>query len=82
MKTKQKYKTWYGVNKMNNNFKENSGRIEILEKVKEFYVQKSLSEKFVLGETYIPASGKVMDEDDLLNLVDASLDMWLVAINF
>ncbi|ENK0837466.1 lipopolysaccharide biosynthesis protein RfbH [Clostridium botulinum] len=64
---------------MNNNFKENSGRIEILEKVKEFYVQKSLSEKFVLGETYIPASGKVMDEDDLLNLVDASLDMWLTS---
>ncbi len=32
--------------------------------------------------TYIPPSGKVLDEEDLLSLVDASLDMWLTAGRF
>lgn len=32
---------------------------------------------FVPGKTVIPASGKVVDEDDLAHLIDASLDMWL-----
>ena len=31
------------------------------------------------GETYIPASGKVLDASDCVALVDASLDMWLTA---
>jgi len=30
----------------------------------------------------IPASGKVLDEDDLFNLIDVSLDMWLTAGRF
>jgi len=30
----------------------------------------------------IPASGKIVDEDDLSNLIDASLDMWLTAGRF
>jgi len=30
----------------------------------------------------IPASGKVVDEEDLFNLIDASLDMWLTAGRF
>lgn len=34
---------------------------------------------FVAGETYVPVSGKVLDADDLVHLVDASLDMWLTA---
>ncbi len=31
---------------------------------------------------YIPVSGKVLDEEDLCNLLDASLDMWLTAGRF
>ena len=31
---------------------------------------------------YIPVSGKVIDENDLCNLIDASLDMWLTAGRF
>lgn len=31
------------------------------------------------GVDYIAASGKVLDENDIANLVDASLDMWLTA---
>jgi Predicted pyridoxal phosphate-dependent enzyme apparently involved in regulation of cell wall biogenesis len=79
MREKLKYKTWYGVNKVNNNFNENSSRAEILERVKEFYIQKNAGKKFIPGQTYIPASGKVMNEDDLSNLIDASLDMWLTS---
>jgi CDP-6-deoxy-D-xylo-4-hexulose-3-dehydrase len=30
----------------------------------------------------IPASGKVLDKDDLFNLIDVSLDMWLTAGRF
>lgn len=31
---------------------------------------------------YIPVSGKVLDEQDLFNLIDASLDMWLTSGRF
>lgn len=31
---------------------------------------------------YIPPSGKLLDEDDLMGLMDASLDMWLTAGRF
>ncbi|MBN1045841.1 lipopolysaccharide biosynthesis protein RfbH [Clostridium botulinum] len=61
------------------NFNESSARIEILNKVKQFFKEKNSGQKFVHGETYIPASGKVVDEDDLANLIDASLDMWLTS---
>lgn len=37
---------------------------------------------FVAGETYIPASGKILDVEDLVGLVDASLDLWLTAGRF
>lgn len=32
--------------------------------------------------TYIPPSGKLLDENDLMNMIDASLDMWLTAGRF
>jgi len=32
--------------------------------------------------TYIPASGKVLDEAELVNMIDASLDMWLTTGRF
>jgi CDP-6-deoxy-D-xylo-4-hexulose-3-dehydrase len=31
---------------------------------------------------YIPASGKMLDEKELLNMIDASLDMWLTSGRF
>jgi CDP-6-deoxy-D-xylo-4-hexulose-3-dehydrase len=46
------------------------------------YQEGRIPAKFVPGQTYIPASGKVMDADDLVNLVDASLDLWLTAGRF
>ena len=32
--------------------------------------------------SYIPPSGKLLDEEDLLHMIDASLDMWLTAGRF
>ena len=54
-------------------------RSYILDKTKEYYRENNIEKKFIKGETYIPVSGKVVDEDDLHNLIDASLDMWLTA---
>ncbi|KEI90370.1 lipopolysaccharide biosynthesis protein RfbH [Clostridium botulinum B2 433] len=54
-------------------------RNDILNRAKEFYRIKTKNKKFIPGETYIPASGKVVDEEDLANLIDASLDMWLTS---
>jgi CDP-6-deoxy-D-xylo-4-hexulose-3-dehydrase len=52
-------------------------RNEILATVREKYP--TPDRRFVPGETYIPASGKLVDVDDLVALVDASLDLWLTA---
>lgn len=54
-------------------------RAKILELSREHYREQIAAARFVPGETYIPPSGKVMDEDDCASLVDASLDMWLTA---
>lgn len=56
---------------------ENLLKSEIINKSKEFWLVKNSNKNFIPGETYIPASGKIIDEKDLANLIDASLDMWL-----
>ncbi len=38
--------------------------------------------KIIPGESYVPASGKVLNEEDLHNLIESSLDMWLTAGRF
>ena len=52
-------------------------RQRVFELVQEVYEQEHASREFVPGETHVPVSGRVYDADDLLNLVDASLDFWL-----
>jgi CDP-6-deoxy-D-xylo-4-hexulose-3-dehydrase len=54
-------------------------RSEIIAKSREFFKAELDKKKIIPGESYIPPSGKVMDEDDMENLIDASLDMWLTA---
>lgn len=53
-------------------------RKDIVEMARAYHAAQPL-EEFVPGETYIPASGKVIDAEDCANLIDASLDMWLTA---
>jgi CDP-6-deoxy-D-xylo-4-hexulose-3-dehydrase len=55
---------------------------EILNAVKTWYSSHQEPRKFVPGETTIPVSGKVIDEEDISNLVEASLDGWLTAGRF
>ena len=38
--------------------------------------------KFVAGETYIPVTGKLLDENDIAQLTEATLDLWLTAGRF
>ena len=41
-----------------------------------------INQKIVAGVNYIPVTGKVLDEDDILMGVDAALDGWLTAGRF
>lgn len=57
-------------------------RDEIKQKVDEYYQTEFSNKLFIAGETYIPVSGRVFDEDDLCHLVDSSLDFWLTEGRF
>lgn len=57
-------------------------RAQILGLVNEFGQSASLPSKFIPGESAVPVSGKVLDSDDFVNLVDAALDGWLTSGRF
>ena len=53
---------------------------EILEKTKEYYSlvhEKTLKQEFISGKSRINYAGRVFDEQEMINLVDSSLDFWL-----
>ncbi len=52
-------------------------REQILALVNTFHDLEFAPREFVPGETPVPVSGRVFDADELLHLVDASLDFWL-----
>jgi CDP-4-dehydro-6-deoxyglucose reductase, E1 len=52
-------------------------RSQVFDAVREYYQYKFAEQPFVAGKTYIRNAGKVFDEHELLNLIDASLDFWL-----
>jgi CDP-4-dehydro-6-deoxyglucose reductase, E1 len=52
-------------------------REQILELVERFYESEHARDDFTPGESPVPVSGRVYDADELLSLVDASLDFWL-----
>lgn len=51
---------------------------EIFSKVRDYY-KASQSNRFIPGKTHINYAGRVFDENELVKLVDASLDFWLTA---
>lgn len=57
-------------------------RQRILEDVRAFAARKLHPEPFVPGESVVPVSGKVLDAEDYVNLVDSSLDGWLTSGRF
>ncbi|MBP1615654.1 MAG: DegT/DnrJ/EryC1/StrS aminotransferase [Bacteroidetes bacterium] len=52
-------------------------RSKILELVKLYYAEQFAQAEFEPGKTAIPFAGRIFDEEELVNLVDASLDFWL-----
>jgi len=52
-------------------------REEILALVKEYYAEQFAEKAFEPGKTMVPFAGRVFDEEELVTLVDASLDFWL-----
>ena len=53
-------------------------RKDILNKAVKFYKSKK-HEKFIPGKSRINYAGRVYDEKEIVNLIDASLDFWLTA---
>ncbi|MDD5691146.1 MAG: lipopolysaccharide biosynthesis protein RfbH [Candidatus Omnitrophica bacterium] len=54
-------------------------RKEVLYKVKEFYRNANNDTEFIPGKSPINYAGRVYDENELVNLVDSSLDFWLTS---
>ncbi|MBE9117798.1 lipopolysaccharide biosynthesis protein RfbH [Lusitaniella coriacea LEGE 07157] len=57
-------------------------RSRVFSAVCDYYQHKFKTRPFIPGQTYIPVSGKVFDETELVHLVDASLDFWLTTGRF
>lgn len=52
-------------------------RKEILEKTIEYYKSRFDKKEFIPGKTRVNYAGRVFDENEIINAVDASLDFWL-----
>jgi len=53
---------------------------EIMQKIKEYYkiVHKPLqNQQFIEGKSRVNYAGRVFDENEMINLIDSSLDFWL-----
>jgi len=65
------------MKKQTANDREMELRDRVFDSVRDYYQHKFAPKTFIPGQTYIPVSGKVFDDSELLRLVDASLDFWL-----
>ncbi len=57
-------------------------RNQIQDLVRQYHAAAFPPQDFVPGQTAIPYAGRVFDADELLHLVDASLDFWLTTGRF
>lgn len=55
---------------------------KILSLTREFYKEKFSNNNFIPGKSRVNYAGRVFDENELVNLVDASLDFWLTEGRF
>ena len=55
---------------------------KIIELSKTYFEKDNLESSFVPFISKIPVSGKVLDANDLENLIRSSLDMWLTAVDY
>ncbi|NER78914.1 MAG: lipopolysaccharide biosynthesis protein RfbH [Leptolyngbya sp. SIO1D8] len=61
----------------NHKVSEKDLRADVFKAVQKYYDFKFKQKDFMPGQSYVPVSGKVFDEQDLLKLIDSSLDFWL-----
>src|SRR4028119_1846731 len=52
-------------------------RDQVLEATRVYHAHKFAAKNFIPGQTPIPVSGKVFDDEEMVKLVDSSLDFWL-----
>lgn len=52
-------------------------RQEILDKVRAYALAKLVRPAFIPGQTPVPPSGKLLGAEEIVNMVEASLDAWL-----
>jgi CDP-6-deoxy-D-xylo-4-hexulose-3-dehydrase len=57
-------------------------RAEILNLVREYHAEAFPEQAFVPGETPVNFAGRVFDDEEIVSLVDASLDFWLTTGRF
>jgi CDP-4-dehydro-6-deoxyglucose reductase, E1 len=57
-------------------------RDRILDLVREFHAEEFADREFVPGQSPVPVSGRVFDAEEVVSLVDASLDFWLTTGRF
>jgi len=57
-------------------------RAQILEQVRRYHEEAFPERPFVPGKTPVPYAGRVFDAEELVSLVDASLDFWLTTGRF
>ncbi len=57
-------------------------RAQILDLVREYYAAAWPDRPFEPGRSSVPVSGRVFDSEELVHLVDASLDFWLTTGRF
>ena len=77
MSWETKIKKYSGINLSSDNEKSVELRKKILDLTEEYFSLVHYHKKFKPNETFISASGKYLTKEDLLNLVDSSLDLWL-----
>jgi CDP-6-deoxy-D-xylo-4-hexulose-3-dehydrase len=57
-------------------------RAQILELTREYHDVAHGEREFTPGQSLVPVAGRVFDAEEMVNLVDSSLDMWLTAGRF
>ncbi len=54
-------------------------RRQVFDAVRAYFDFRHSTRTFIPGSTYVPASGKIFDAQDMIALADAGLDFWLTA---
>ena len=62
--------------------RENELRKEIQTLTKEYYQEKFAKREYIPGKTRLSYAGRIFDENEITNAVDASLDFWLTEGRF